>query len=148
MAMGYKLLVFGLCYLGMEWVAWALHKYVMHGPLWVIHRSHHQKGKGFWEWNDLYFLFFALVGSALMVSGAEAGFDLKFFAGLGITAYGFTYLVVHDWYIHRRFKWIGRLNLPYLEQLKKAHQAHHRTTEKEGSVNFGMLWINQKNRKY
>jgi beta-carotene 3-hydroxylase len=37
--------------------------------------------------------------------GAEAGFNYLFFIGLGITAYGFCYFMIHDVLIHQRFKW-------------------------------------------
>ncbi|MFM2267096.1 MAG: hypothetical protein RL757_537, partial [Bacteroidota bacterium] len=47
----------------MEFVAWAAHKYVMHGFLWNWHEDHHKphfEKDGFWEKNDLFFLVFAL----------------------------------------------------------------------------------------
>lgn len=129
---------------GMELVAWAVHKYVMHGFLWSLHRSHHQKGKGFFELNDFYFLFFASLGITFIVTGVNAGFNWKFFMGLGISLYGFTYLVVHDIIIHQRFKWFKGLNNPYINALRRAHKAHHGTTEKNGGVSFGMLWVDSK----
>ena len=38
---------------GMELVAWALHKYILHTFLWVIHESHHIPRNGTFEKNDL-----------------------------------------------------------------------------------------------
>lgn len=32
---------------GMEFIAWASHKYLMHGILWPMHRDHHQKQRPF-----------------------------------------------------------------------------------------------------
>lgn len=29
-------------FLSMEAVAWFTHSYVMHGPLWVLHKDHHK----------------------------------------------------------------------------------------------------------
>ena len=40
-------------FFGMEAVAWTAHKYLMHGPLWMLHADHHLKGEdGFFERND------------------------------------------------------------------------------------------------
>ena len=36
-ALGITLATFGF----MEFWAWFMHKFVQHGPLWVLHRSHH-----------------------------------------------------------------------------------------------------------
>jgi hypothetical protein len=44
----------------MEFMAWFIHKYIMHGVLWVLHKDHHQKDHDSWfERNDAFFLFFA-----------------------------------------------------------------------------------------
>ena len=43
----------------MEFVAIFSHKYIMHGPGWIFHKSHHiNKDKHKFELNDYYFLFF------------------------------------------------------------------------------------------
>lgn len=131
-------------FVGMELVAWGVHKYVMHGFLWSLHKSHHQKSKGFFELNDFYFLFFASLGITFIITGVNAGFDWKFFIGLGISIYGFTYLVVHDIIIHQRFRWLKGLNNPYINGLRKAHKDHHSTVGKDGGVSFGMLWVDSK----
>jgi beta-carotene 3-hydroxylase len=139
-----KILSLLLGFVGMEFVAWAVHKYVMHGFLWSLHKSHHQKGKGFFELNDFYFLFFASLGISFIITGVNAGFDWKFFLGLGISIYGLTYLLVHDIIIHQRFKWLKGLNNSYINALRKAHRAHHGNTDKHGAVSFGMLWVDRK----
>ncbi|MEQ9050459.1 MAG: hypothetical protein RLP11_09115 [Marinoscillum sp.] len=36
-------------FLLMEGVAWATHKYVMHGPLWSWHRSHQKNIRTYWS---------------------------------------------------------------------------------------------------
>ncbi len=41
MSTAVSLLVFAAALVGMEGVAWATHRWLMHGPLWVLHRSHH-----------------------------------------------------------------------------------------------------------
>jgi len=129
---------------GMEVVAHLMHKYVMHGFLWSLHRSHHQKGKGFLEKNDLYFLIFASPGIALIVKGVNSGFDWTFFLGLGIALYGFTYLLVHDIIIHQRVRWFTKFNNRYIRALRAAHKAHHANVDKDAAVSYGMLWIDTK----
>lgn len=128
---------------GMEWVAHVMHKYVMHGFLWSLHKSHHQKSRGFFEKNDFYFLIFATPGIALIISGVNAGFDWKFFLGLGIALYGFTYLFVHDILIHQRIKWFTRWDNRYIKALRKAHKAHHADVSKDAAVSYGMLWVDK-----
>jgi len=142
--MVFKLTILLGAFLGMEVVAHVVHKYVMHGFLWSLHRSHHQKGKSFFERNDLYFLLFATPGVILLFTGLNSGYDWKFFVGLGISLYGFTYLLVHDIIIHQRVRWLSKSNNIYVTALRKAHKAHHATTGKEADQSFGMLWVNRK----
>ena len=40
----------------MEFIAWATHKYIMHGPGWFLHKSHHTKHQHRFELNDIYFI--------------------------------------------------------------------------------------------
>ncbi len=127
----------------MEWIAHVMHKYVMHGFLWSLHKSHHQKSRGFFEKNDFYFLIFATPGIALIITGVNAGFDWKFFLGLGIALYGFTYLIVHDILIHQRIKWFTRWDNRYIKALRKAHKAHHADVSKDAAVSYGMLWVDK-----
>ncbi len=131
-------------FVGMEIVAQVMHKYVMHGFLWSLHKSHHQKGKGFFELNDYYFVIFALPGILLILSGANAGWDWRFFLGAGIALYGFTYLVVHDVIIHQRLRWFTKLNNGYVKAMRRAHKAHHANVDKNAAVSYGMLWIDKK----
>ena len=128
---------------GMEWIAHVMHKYVMHGFLWSLHKSHHQKSRGIFEKNDFYFLIFATPGIALIITGVNAGFDWKFFLGLGIALYGFTYLIVHDILIHQRIKWFTRWDNRYIKALRKAHKAHHADVSKDAAVSYGMLWVDK-----
>ena len=48
-------------FLFMEFVAWFLHKYVMHGFGWYLHEDHHRYSKNRFEKNDIFGLFFALL---------------------------------------------------------------------------------------
>ena len=45
----------------MEGVAWFTHKYIMHGFLWNLHKSHHKVHKHFFEMNDLFAVIFSQV---------------------------------------------------------------------------------------
>ena len=35
---------------GMELVAYLTHRFLMHGPLWFLHESHHRPREGWFEW--------------------------------------------------------------------------------------------------
>lgn len=139
-----NILILLIGFTGMELVAHIMHKYVMHGFLWSLHKSHHQKGKSFFEKNDYYFLIFATPGVLLILTGANAGWDWKFFLGAGIALYGFTYLVVHDIIIHQRVRWFTKLDNRYIKAMRKAHKAHHANVDKNAAVSYGMLWIDKK----
>ncbi len=46
----------------MEFNAWFMHKYIMHGFLWTLHKDHHKKDhKSWFERNDAFFLFYAVL---------------------------------------------------------------------------------------
>ncbi|MBL0310643.1 MAG: sterol desaturase family protein [Bacteroidetes bacterium] len=133
-----------LAFAGMEAIAHFAHKYIMHGFLWSLHKSHHQKGRTFFERNDWYFLIFATPGIALLFLGISNDFNWMFFIGLGISLYGMTYLVVHDVIIHQRIKWLKRLDNSYIRALRRAHKDHHAETDKNAARSYGMLWIDRK----
>ena len=128
----------------MEWVAWASHKYIMHGWGWGWHRDHHEPHDHMLEKNDL----FGLVGAAMSISmfiwGSEwllgnAAWVPATWIGLGILGYGFIYTLVHDGLVHQRyFKWVPKRG--YAKRLVQAHKLHHATIGKEGGVSFGFLW--------
>jgi beta-carotene 3-hydroxylase len=120
----------------MEPVTAATHRFVMHGPGMVWHRSHHRRSHSGWERNDLYPLAFA----AIVCAGLWLGFHEPALAelvpiGAGITAYGAAYALVHDVYIHRRLRWFGDRRVPVLDRLAAAHDVHHRL----GGAPYGML---------
>jgi beta-carotene 3-hydroxylase len=128
-------------FLFMEFVAWFTHKYVMHGFLWILHQDHHTGRTGTFERNDSFFLIFAIPGASLSILGAMAGYDYKFFIGLGITLYGMAYFFVHDIFIHQRLKWFRDANNPYFKALRRAHKMHHKHINKEHGECFGMLIV-------
>jgi beta-carotene 3-hydroxylase len=124
----------------MEVFGWAIHKYLMHGPLWSIHKTHHQPSKYFFELNDLFSLLFGSIAVVLIVLGVEE-LDYRFWMGTGISLYGMLYFFLHDVLIHRRVKWFERPKTWFLRGIFKAHQAHHRTNEKEDAVSFGLFVV-------
>ncbi|MGZ8282038.1 MAG: sterol desaturase family protein, partial [Allosphingosinicella sp.] len=46
--------------IAMEGVAYVAHRWVMHGPGWFLHASHHRPRPGRFELNDLYAAIFAV----------------------------------------------------------------------------------------
>ncbi len=139
-------MIFFLIFLGtfliMECVTWLTHKYVMHGFMWYFHADHHQpKYANVFERNDVFFVIFAIPSILLFYFGAEAGFDYKFFIGLGIFAYGLGYFLVHDVMIHQRFKLFRNTKNKYLIGLRKGHKIHHKHLGKEHGECFGMLFV-------
>ena len=73
-----------LSFLGMEFIAWFTHKYIMHGLMWYLHKDHHDHSNTtIFEKNDLFFLIFAVPSWLGMMFGAMNGFDFKFYIGLG-----------------------------------------------------------------
>lgn len=129
-------------FISMECVAWFTHKFIMHGLLWRLHKDHHKKEtKGFFEYNDFFFLIFALPGIAGLFFGMQSDFNFLFWIGLGITIYGATYFLVHDILIHQRFKIFRNINNTYLKAIRRAHKMHHKHLGKEEGECFGMLWV-------
>lgn len=130
-------------FLLMEFVAWATHKYVMHGFLWSLHRDHHKKDHyGFLERNDAFFLIFAIPSMALFIVGSLKGLHTPYlWIGLGILLYGIAYFVVHEVFIHQRIKWLRNTNSVYFAGVRRAHKVHHKHLDKEGGECFGMLWV-------
>ena len=130
----------------MEFVAWSTHKYIMHGPLWNLHKDHHIKNDdSFFELNDVFALIFALPGIVLLFIGISAGFDKIFFwIGLGISIYGIAYFSAHDIFIHQRIKIFRNSDKKYLLAMRRAHKIHHKHIEKENGECFGFLWVPKK----
>lgn len=129
-------------FVAMEGIAWFTHKYIMHGLLWSLHRSHHTGERtAHMERNDLFFLFFAIPGIAGLLAGMARDYNWMFFAGLGITLYGFTYFLVHDVFIHRRLPFFRNTGSSYLLALRRAHKVHHKSVYRHGGSCFGMLLV-------
>jgi beta-carotene 3-hydroxylase len=137
-----KILIVFISFIAMEGVAWFTHKYIMHGLLWVLHKDHHKKeSNSFFEHNDFFFLIFAIPGIAGLCLGIQSDFSFYFWVGLGITLYGFAYFMVHDIFIHQRFKILRRTENFYFKAIRRAHKTHHKHLGKEDGECFGMLWV-------
>jgi len=132
--------------LSMEFVAWFAHKYIMHGLLWSWHLDHHQPHHkhGFFEKNDLFFLVFAVPSATSYIIGTSTPAFWLFFVGLGISIYGLIYFLIHDVYIHQRFKWFRQLDNKYSRAILRAHGDHHSKQSKENCESFGLLIVNPK----
>jgi beta-carotene 3-hydroxylase len=128
----------------MEFMAWATHKFVMHGFLWVLHRDHHEPHNNIFERNDAFFLIFAIPSWLCIMFGMMAGNDFRLYIGIGIAVYGFAYFLVHEVFIHQRLTWFKRSDNWYLRAIRKAHKVHHKTLGKEDSESFGMLIVARK----
>jgi beta-carotene 3-hydroxylase len=130
-------------FFGMEGVAWLAHKYVMHGFLWHLHEDHHRKDpSSFLEKNDYFFVIFAAPGILFLALGSfwPPAHNLLF-AGIGITAYGLCYFLVHDVFIHRRLPFFRNSDNVYFRGIRKAHKVHHKHLGKEDGECFGMLFV-------
>ena len=123
----------------MEVVAYLTHKYLMHGPLWFLHRSHHVPRQGRFEWNDLFGVFFATPAIALIYLGTH-GHPRLLWVGLGMAAYGACYFGFHDVVVHRRVPLRLHPRNRYLRRIVQAHLIHHRTHVRDGAVSFGFLY--------
>lgn len=129
-------------FIGMEGVAWLTHKYVMHGLLWVLHKDHHKKdSEKFLEFNDSFFLIFAIPGIACLALGSFYNNQVALCIGIGITIYGAAYFFVHDIFIHQRFKVFRNSDHWYFKAIRRAHKMHHKHLNKEHGECFGMLWV-------
>jgi beta-carotene 3-hydroxylase len=141
-------LLAGAAFVAMEPVAYAAHRWVMHGPGWGLHRSHHRvvaaaaaaagSRRHRVEANDAFPVAFAGATILAMAAGSRYGRLASLVpVAAGVTAYGAAYSAVHDVYIHQR---LGRLPFRRAEvglgaTLAQAHAQHHR----RGGEPYGML---------
>ena len=125
----------------MEGFAYVAHRWIMHGPGWFLHESHHRPRLGMWELNDLYAVIFALPSIVLLVGGVQLGWgDWAGWVGAGIAGYGAIYFGFHDVIVHKR---IGNRYVPrswYMKRIVQAHRLHHVVETKDGTVSFGFIW--------
>ncbi len=110
----------------MEPVTAVVHRFVMHGFGMGWHRSHHEPPRHPLEANDLFPVVFAAATIVVLAIGVYVPGAPRILVpiGIGVTAYGAAYLLVHDVVIHRR---LAFLPLPdrLLRQWRAAHNVHH-----------------------
>ena len=124
----------------MEFAAYAIHRWVMHGNWgWGWHASHHEEHDDLLERNDLYAVVFAGVAIALFWFGSAYSAPV-WWVGMGVSVYGLLYFMVHDGLVHQRwpFRYVPRRG--YLQRLYQAHKLHHAVEGKDGCVSFGFLY--------
>ncbi|MCH4814724.1 MAG: sterol desaturase family protein [Saccharolobus sp.] len=127
-----------LTFVGMEFVARLMHKYVMHGLLWFLHEDHHNEKQTEFEKNDLFGLIFAIIALYFFFLGIKGDY-MALSMAFGMTGYGVAYFFIHDMVIHDRHlhlrSW-GLKRRPFRD-LILVHDIHH----KEGEGNWGFLFI-------
>jgi beta-carotene 3-hydroxylase len=135
------ILLFAATVAAMEGFAYFMHRWVMHGPGWFLHASHHRARTGKWELNDLYAVIFAVPSIVLLLGGVQLGWwPGCAWIGAGIAAYGAIYFGFHDVIVHRR---VATRYLPrstYMKRIVQAHRLHHAVETRLGTVSFGFLW--------
>ena len=132
-----SIIIFSILF--MEIVAIFSHKYIMHGPGWFLHKSHHSKNKGKFELNDMYFILFSLPSITSIISGVLLSNIYLISLGIGILCYGIIYILLHDVLVHDRLGIKIKSKLPYLQKIKKSHLKHHACKHKDGATNFGFI---------
>lgn len=125
----------------MEGVAYAVHRWIMHGSLgWNWHKSHHEHDhEGAFEKNDLYAVFFAAVSIALFALGSWR-WPALWWVAVGMTLYGLIYFVVHDGLVHQRWPFRAVPKRGYLRRLYQAHRLHHAVEGRDDCVSFGFVY--------
>ena len=128
-----------------ELVAWFTHKYVMHGFLWIWHKSHHTAHDHALEKNDWFAVVFSLPSIGLfyyfsLVDYSPYGLSV----GLGILCYGIFYVVFHDIIVHQRIKWRPAKRSRYLQRMIHAHYLHHARHTQKNCEAFGFLYAPKK----
>lgn len=138
-------LIFAGTFVFMEGVAWFSHKYIMHGFLWSWHKDHHKKeGDSWFERNDLFFVSYAVICIGLCLLWRFGIFEYGLTVGAAIFCYGLAYFIVHDIFIHQRFRLLRNANNRYARAVRRAHKMHHKHLGKEEGECFGMLFVPRK----
>jgi len=134
-------LLFLVTFFSMEFAAWSMHRFVMHGFCWNLHQDHHTPLKHrWWQLNDSFALFFAIPSFLTILLGSYWLDPHWATFGYGIMAYGIAYFFIHEVVIHRRLKFLKMDNW-YINGVTEAHRDHHKNRHKEGAENFGMLIV-------
>ena len=141
---GVTIVICGLIVIGTflfwEFVAWFTHKYIMHGFLWVWHKSHHTVHDHTLEKNDWFAVVFSIPSIGLIYLGSIWIYNpFLISVGIGIFCYGLFYLIFHDIIVHQRISWKPQKRSQYLQRMIHAHYIHHGKHTKDGCEAFGFL---------
>ena len=137
-----SILVFVTTFFFMEFMAWFSHKYIMHGFLWNLHADHHRKNQDSWfEKNDAFFVIYAGISIGFFLLWRYDILQIGLAIGSGIFVYGWTYFIVHDIFIHQRFKLFRNADNRYARAVRRAHKMHHKHIGKDQGECFGMLLV-------
>ena len=137
----------------LEGLSYGLHRWLFHGILWPIHKTHHHPHKQRIEWNDSFSVIFGSLSALwfliphlipLSKTWAVACTGI----GTGWTIYGVIYFVVHDVFTHRRYFRRWKTDSKWVHRLVKAHRDHHKDLSKPGAEPFGLFWVDPKKYKY
>lgn len=124
-----------------EVVAWGMHRYVMHGFLWVLHEDHHRTSGKHLQKNDAFAVFFAGISFVLIFFGLKNGIPPMASAGFGVALYGVGYVTFHDVMFHKRLRFlVFRPKSRYMKRIINAHRVHHGTITKHDAESFSFLW--------
>ena len=128
-----------------EFVAWFMHKYVMHGFLWVWHKSHHTVHDHALEKNDWFAVVFSFPSIALFYYATLVTYNPYLISvAMGIFLYGLFYVIFHDIMVHQRLKWRPKKRSSYLLRMINAHYIHHSKHTKKDCEAFGFLFAPKK----
>lgn len=125
----------------MEGVAYVAHRWVMHGFMWWLHKSHHEPRDGVFEANDWFAVIGALPAIAMIFAGSQLGYGTAWmWVGIGVTVYGTIYFSFHDVIVHRRMPlgWVPRGR--WMKRIVQAHRLHHVVETKAGTVSYGFIY--------
>ena len=133
-------LIFLATVAAMELFAYVTHRWIMHGPGWFLHASHHRVRTGAFELNDLYGVIFAVPSVVLIWLGVRGSWgDTATAVGAGIAGYGAIYFGFHDWIVHRRLPHRIVPKSAYFKRIVQAHRLHHVVESQHGAVSYGFL---------
>jgi beta-carotene 3-hydroxylase len=138
------ILLFLAAFFAMELVAWFTHKYIMHGPLWSLHKDHHVNNKGALEHNDWFSVLFSIPSFLLIYCGLKYVHPVMAVAGFAMASYGLAYFLIHDVFIHQRIRLFRNADSIYLRAVRRSHKIHHKHTGRDHSESFGFLLVGKK----
>jgi beta-carotene 3-hydroxylase len=84
----------------------------------------------------------------IMLGSMLASWRIRY-VGFWILAYGIAYFLIHEVFIHQRFKWFRNNNNVYLKSIRRAHHKHRNEEQVECFEMFIIPWkfFNQERKK-